>query len=163
MIGLWYVVPVCLVAGALVLARRRLLLVQVLGPSMEPTLREGSHVLARRLSGATPATGQVVVVCQPPPWHSVASWRAGERSGPEGFWPAGRPQPDKQWIVKRVAATEGEPVPPEFHRWRAELGAVVPTGQILLLGDNPDRSFDSRRFGYVSTGTVLGVVLGSDR
>ncbi|MET7469823.1 S26 family signal peptidase [Micromonospora sp. NPDC005686] len=161
MTGLWLAVPVCVAVGAVVLARRRLLLVQVQGQSMEPTLRAGSRVLARRMRGARPVAGQVVVVGQPPPWRSVDSWQAGVRVGPEGFWPAGESEPDKKWIVKRVAATEGEPVPPEFRQWRSALGAVVPAGQMLVLGDNPDRSFDSRRFGYVATESVLGVVLGS--
>ena len=52
-------------------------------------------------------------------------------------------------LVKRVGATEGESVSP---------GAPVPTGTVYVLGDVPGRSRDSRSFGPVPLGTVVGRV-----
>jgi signal peptidase I len=63
-------------------------------------------------------------------------------------WPGQRwadPQPGPldgaSWLVKRVADRE------------AEAGAV------WLLGDNPDRSYDSRQWGPCPPGKVRGVVV----
>ncbi|MCQ0009633.1 S26 family signal peptidase [Actinomadura madurae] len=36
---------------------------------------------------------------------------------------------------------------------------TVPDGRLLVLGDNPDRSLDSRHYGYLSGDGVLGVVV----
>jgi len=35
----------------------------------------------------------------------------------------------------------------------------VPAGQLVLLGDNPVESADSRQYGYVLENEVIGVVL----
>ncbi len=48
------------------------------------------------------------------------------------------------WIVKRVVAVPGDD---------------LPAGQLAVRGDNPERSFDSRHFGPITTDRVLGVVL----
>lgn len=49
------------------------------------------------------------------------------------------------WIVKRAVGVPGD--------------ADVPDGQMLVLGDNPGQSYDSRHFGYLDTDRVRGVVL----
>ncbi|GAA2884669.1 S26 family signal peptidase [Streptosporangium fragile] len=136
-----------LVAGALALTglaslatlaigfrmRRCFLVVTVRGVSMEPTYREGERVLVRRASLAAVRPGQVVVVADP--------------------------VPPGRWIIKRAAAVPGDPVPEEVAAAvRAAPGARVPAGHLVLLGDNPAASADSRRFGYVSGGRLLGVV-----
>lgn len=54
------------------------------------------------------------------------------------------------WIVKRIAALPGDPAP---------AGDRVPPGHVLLLGDNPLWSVDSRDFGYVPTAHVFGVAI----
>jgi signal peptidase I len=117
---------------------------------MEPTYHHGDRVLVRR--GGTPTPGQVVVVEQPASGH-----RAHRGGGP----PAGAGAvPDRQWVIKRVAAVPGDPVPRE--RVPA-LGDVpedrVPAGKLVLLGDNHDASLDSRRIGYFSAESILGAVL----
>lgn len=76
------VVALAAVAGALVLLRRRLLVVTVFGLSMQPTLRAGERLLARRGMGAT---GDIVVV-----------------RNPKG---------DPPLLVKRLAAGPGEELP----------------------------------------------------
>ncbi|MET8048498.1 S26 family signal peptidase [Streptosporangium sp. NPDC005286] len=121
------------VLAGLLWTRRRFLVVTVHGVSMEPTYREGERLLIRRASLAAVRPGQVVVMADP--------------------------VPPGQWIIKRAAAVPGDPVPGEVAAAaRAAPGARVPAGCLVLLGDNPAASVDSRRFGYFSGGRLLGVV-----
>ncbi|MGI5174844.1 S26 family signal peptidase [Dactylosporangium sp. CA-152071] len=142
-------------AGAVLLGRclaRRLVAVTVHGASMEPTYRDGDRVLVRR--GGTPAVGQVVVVEYPSldgTWHLP-------------LLPDGAPADEvgrRRWLIKRVAAVPGDPVPRD--RVPALAGERVPPGMVVLLGDNPGSSFDSRRMGYFSGARVLGAVLNARR
>lgn len=57
------------------------------------------------------------------------------------------------WIIKRVAALPGDPAPEGL------AGPHVPAGMLVLLGDNPAQSIDSRDFGYVPADRLFGVVL----
>jgi signal peptidase I len=57
------------------------------------------------------------------------------------------------WIIKRVAALPGDPAPAGL------AGPRVPAGMLVLLGDNPLQSVDSRDFGYVPAGRLFGVVV----
>jgi signal peptidase I len=136
-LGLGVVSAAAVVFGAVVLwVRWRLAVVTVRGVSMVPTLREGERVLVRRIPGAVVRTGQLVVFQRP--------------------WWSSRHGADARWLVKRVAATAGEPVPAAV---RAAVGdARVPPGCLVVLGDNAAHSSDSRRWGYIRTARVLGVV-----
>jgi signal peptidase I len=127
---------------ALLVRARRLVVVDVQGPSMEPTLYEGDRVLVRRAPVTAVRTGDLVVVARPRS-HEFAT------PGP--------------WVIKRVAATAGERIPPVIRRGWADndidfAGAFVPEGRLLLLGDNPERSGDSRHWGFTAGDAVLGVV-----
>ncbi|MFI0944312.1 S26 family signal peptidase [Streptomyces sp. NPDC021020] len=107
----------------------------VTGPSMEPTYHDGSRLLVLRTPAARIRTGAVVV------------FRAPDAA------------PGDSPVVKRVAARPGDPVPAAAH-WatRTTQGARVPRGSLVLLGDSPSRSTDSRSWGYVPTSAVIGVV-----
>jgi signal peptidase I len=118
-------------AGWVVVLRRRLLVVTVLGVSMEPTYRSGDRLLVRRSRLKAIRTGQIVVVQLTP-----------------GDSTAGR-------LVKRAVAVPGDPVPPQI----PISDQVVPEGRLLVLGDNPARSNDSRRLGYIPADALIGVVL----
>ncbi|MEU2281573.1 S26 family signal peptidase [Streptomyces sp. NPDC013178] len=111
---------------------RHLVLVTVRGRSMEPTYYNRDRVLVAR--GTTALRDRVVVVADP---HEE-----------EGF------------LIKRVLATPGDPVPrdrvPALSRVPEQQ---VPSGKLVLLGDNPDQSLDSRQIGYFSGSGVLGSVL----
>lgn len=129
---------VCTVAAAV--AHRLLGLITVEGHSMSPAFADGDRILIRLGSGAAGRRlrpGAVVVFRNPRPGNAA----------------------DPRWLVKRVAAVEGAPVPPDI---RAASGdhAVVPEGCFVVRGDNPT-SLDSRQFGYVARRDVLGVALRS--
>ncbi|GAA3453580.1 S26 family signal peptidase [Dactylosporangium matsuzakiense] len=120
--------------------RGRYLTVTVSGPSMLPTYHPGERLLVRRMPPAALRAGQVVVL--------------------RAFAPPGPDQDRPSWIVKRVAAAPGDPIPratvPALH---AEPGDRVPPGRVVLLGDNPESSHDSRRSGYFNADRLLGVVV----
>lgn len=128
---------VALTVVLLALARSRFRLIEVTGESMMPTLADGQKVVA--WVGSPPRHGDVVVFAM------IARAVPG----------------DPQWMIKRVLALPGDPVPDGI---RGAVGgdALVPPGSMLVLGDNP-RSDDSRRFGYVPLASVLGVAPGRRR
>ncbi|WP_086662437.1 S26 family signal peptidase [Lentzea kentuckyensis] len=132
-----WVVPVvavvALVAWLLVL-RSRLLVVTVHGVSMEPTYRSGDRLLVRRAGLNRVRAGQVVVV-------------RVDGAAPD--------DPTGGRMVKRAVAVPGDPVPPQI----PVPGPRVPVDSLLVLGDNPARSNDSRRLGYLTADALIGVVL----
>ncbi|MFE3876920.1 S26 family signal peptidase [Kitasatospora sp. NPDC059146] len=149
-------------AAGLVLLRTALSVVVVAGPSMSPALRPGQRVLVLRRGLARLRAGRIVVVAPAGlaarGGGAVGGGLAGD--GPVGGGPAGdgpaaaRPV---RLLVKRLAALPGEPVPPPV---RPVLPAgTVPGGHVVLLGDNPDFSTDSRLWGAVPADRVVGVVL----
>ncbi|MFI6788790.1 S26 family signal peptidase [Nonomuraea sp. NPDC050383] len=150
--------------GAFVLAvvlavawlRRRYVVVTVQGESMLPTYRPGERLVVRRTSARSLRRGQVVVLT------GLGHRPARDRVG--GV-PAPRPAGDEQgmgprWIIKRVSAVPGDPIPRDtVPPLRTAPGTHVPAGHLVVLGDNPDRSHDSRHSGYMTTDRLLGVVL----
>lgn len=126
--------------------RSRFVVVDVHGPSMAPTLAAGDRLLVRTVRPELIRTGDIVVL---------------ERATAGGPWqqpPASGDWGRRQWLVKRVAATAGEPVPPAVPALAAAADGVVPPGQLVVLGDNPARSVDSRHFGWLPADRVLGVL-----
>ncbi|GLX04278.1 S26 family signal peptidase [Microbispora sp. NBRC 16548] len=123
-------------------ARRTLHVVEVHGESMEPGLWPGDQVLVRRLRPGRPGRrvrrGDIVVI---------------SRVGPgEGVTLDG----GTNLAIKRAAAVAGDPIPPGFEA----LGeTLVPPGRLLVLGDNPSRSTDSRQWGLLPESRITGVVL----
>lgn len=144
------VVPIAglVMAGVVVVVlRRSLVAVQINGSSMEPTYRSGDRVLVRRRQGGV-RVGEVVVM---------------ERPGASGGWPAPSPTGDlhrQEWIIKRVVAVAGDPVPSEVvPALPADAGPTVPEGMVVVLGDAPGRSLDSRYIGFVPVGRILGTAV----
>lgn len=130
---------VCLAVGfgaCAVLLRRRLVVVTVSGPSMEPTFTTGDRVLVSRRRAVR--RGDVVVLANP---RSAGGRRGGGDPG---------------WLVKRVAALPGDEVPEDVRPVVPDL--LVPAGQVVVLGDGA-RSADSRLWGYRPLDGVLGVVV----
>ncbi|MDT0443439.1 S26 family signal peptidase [Streptomyces johnsoniae] len=119
--------------------RRSYRIVTVLGRSMWPTFHDGEVVVARRRSARRLRVGDVVILTAPEPKGILT--------------------------VKRVAALPGDPVPEAVVRAAAgsattgPMGGPVPQGHLIVLGDNPDLSVDSRQHGPRPLGDVRGVVL----
>ena len=120
-----------LVAGAVL--RRRLWVITVRGQSMTPTYRDGDRLLVSRPGRRRVRAGMVVVFAPPDNGRRL----------------------DVAWLVKRVVAVTGDRVPDDV---RPVAGvARVPAGRLVVRGDGAD-SLDSREFGLVDHGAVLGVV-----
>ncbi|TDC28310.1 hypothetical protein E1211_28110 [Micromonospora sp. 15K316] len=144
----WSVVAAALAVATIGLlwARRHLMLVSVVGRSMEPTLRPGDRVLARRVPLARVRSGDVVVVVAPAAMTARHPTRPGD--GGPGL------------LIKRAYAVPGDPVPVDrvpLLRERPER--EVPPGHLVVLGDNPPFSYDSRECGYIPEPDLRGVVI----
>ncbi|SCF83361.1 S26 family signal peptidase [Streptomyces sp. Ncost-T10-10d] len=147
--GVLILVPVFVLASLGVAAvGSETVVVTVRGASMEPAYHDGDRVLVRRNRAFE--SGTVVVV-----EHPAGSWT----TAPPPIGASG-PVTHRNWMIKRVMAVPGDPVP------RTRVPALaetpddrVPAGQLVLLGDNPEVSFDSREVGYFPAERVLGVVL----
>lgn len=128
--------------------RRRFVAVTVSGSSMTPTFQSGDRILVRRVALSEIRGGQVVVLAAP------------RGPAPPDVQRAGPSLAERGWIIKRVAAVQGEPVPAELAaQLRAAPGAAVPAGRLLVLGDNLNASLDSRALGYISGEDLLGVAV----
>lgn len=128
-------------AGALLLSvralRSRVALIRVTGSSMAPAFADGDRLLVRR-------TGRV---------------RHGDAVVFRNPFPSAAGDEPLAWLVKRVSALPGDPVPPDVRDVvGAPEGAVVPPGSLVVRGDAA-RTQDSRHFGYVPESSLLGVVL----
>ncbi|HZM83944.1 MAG TPA: S26 family signal peptidase [Candidatus Limnocylindrales bacterium] len=122
--------------------RRHLVVVTVVGTSMEPTFRSGDRLLVRRC-GLERVKRTDIVVLEPPADHAPA---AGGRARLDNH----------RWNVKRVAALPGDLVPAEV---AAAAGTdLVPPGALVVLGDNT-HSVDSRQRGFFTAELLLGVVV----
>ncbi|MFS1304267.1 S26 family signal peptidase [Streptosporangium longisporum] len=170
-------VPLAAGAAAVLWARRNLLVAIVSGASMRPTHRSGDKVLVRRLHPGRIRAGDIVVadivavpeivpVPEPVAAFSYDGIRHAARRGaagtgrPRGAVPPWRSSPGSapSRVVKRVAAVQGDPVPASVPHGAGETS--VPGGCVVLLGDNPEESLDSRHFGYVPVADVVGKVVG---
>jgi signal peptidase I len=122
--------------------RRGWAVVTVEGSSMEPTFHHGDRVVVRRTPPFAVSSSDVVVIEQ----HVVDhAWHNGPVRVLDG----------RRWMIKRVGAVAGEPVPAGI----PVPDAIVPEGSIVLLGDNADASYDSRMAGYFPVGRLLGGVV----
>ncbi|MEU0835418.1 S26 family signal peptidase [Streptomyces sp. NPDC005969] len=128
-------------AGMLLLSvcalRSRIALIRVTGSSMTPAFTDGDRLLVRRTTRVR--RGDAVVFRNPLPF--------GDGDDPLA------------WLVKRVSALPGDPVPPDVRDIvGAPDGGLVPSGSLVVRGDAA-RTQDSRHFGYVPESSLLGVVL----
>ncbi|GAA1035110.1 S26 family signal peptidase [Virgisporangium ochraceum] len=134
---MWFVAAAVLLATGLVVAVRRTYVVAtVRGVSMVPTLRPGDRLLVRRRPAHRVRTGDLVV------------YR-------DGF----QPRPGAGWVVKRVAAVPGQALAAGQVPERIAGDRIVPAGRLVVAGDNPAASFDSRQFGYLPGEWLLGTVV----
>ncbi|MGI5267616.1 S26 family signal peptidase [Nonomuraea sp. CA-218870] len=125
------------VAALAAVLRRRFVLATVAGYSMTPTLRPGDRLLVRRAPLSRLSVGDIVVVV------------------PDARMAAG-PRHTTGYVIKRLAAVPGDPVPDHVP---APAHERVPPGRMAILGDNPDASRDSRDYGLVTQEQLVGVVV----
>jgi len=138
-----------------------LTVVQVRGPSMNPSYTDGQVLFVNRLAYGlqAPSIGDYLWI-----------WKAPNLGDPVVVR---RPE-SLTWVVKRVAGLPGMPLSVTGHRLKLgdrtvgltpaqeywlEACPRVPEGSIFVLGDNQDRSQDSRDWGFVPLGDVLGRAL----
>ena len=99
---------------------------------MSPTIRDGDILVVSRVDETELTTGTIVVLRAPSPGVKLAVKRiAGHRSDCSGL------------------------------RWRPALHAMcdgLKEDEVLVVGDNPSRSRDSREYGVVSRSAVVGRV-----
>ncbi|TCB96820.1 S26 family signal peptidase [Micromonospora zingiberis] len=137
------------VVAGIVAVRRGLAVVTVRGQSMWPTYGDGDRVLVRR--GRAPRPGQVVVL-ERPDVHGWLRPPMPPTAGPSAV-------ADRQWMIKRVVAVPGDPVPWDLlPALSGNPSGRVPAGQFVVVGDNLARSWDSRLIGYVPAHRLLGRV-----
>ncbi|WP_049569515.1 S26 family signal peptidase [Nonomuraea sp. SBT364] len=124
--------------------RRTFVVVTVWGQSMSPTLLPNERVLVRRAPLARVRRGDIVIL----------------RSGEEDPGAARRSDLARSWIIKRVLAAPGDVLP------KGEVPSLadapedrVPPGRLVVIGDNPARSTDSRTRGYFAGEDLLGVMV----
>ncbi|WP_214416889.1 S26 family signal peptidase [Sphaerisporangium fuscum] len=120
-----------------------------------PTYGPGTRLLTRRVTDVSKLRRDDVVVLKPPEEERPVFPRllAGDASTVIG-------DPVTDLVVKRVHALPGDRVP------RARVSALthvdeeaVPPGRLVVLGDNPEDSVDSRRYGYLSESALVAVVI----
>jgi signal peptidase I len=127
--------------------RRRIAIVAVTGSSMQPTLATGDRVLVRRAAISEVRRGQIIVFEKP--------GREGSWASEPPRWPADR----REWLIKRVAAIPGDQLPEELLPAAIRsFESSVPAGKLVVLGDNADRSHDSRQIGYIPAERLLGIM-----
>jgi signal peptidase I len=152
--GALFFVAAAILAAAVVgvtMLRRRMVIVAVWGPSMQPALRTGDRVLVRRARLGDLRPGQIVVIEKP---AADGGWLAQPPT-----WPAD----SREWLIKRVAAVPGDPLPEAVSPVTDDADAagdpVVPAGQLVVLGDNAAASLDSRQVGCIPAERLLGVMM----
>ena len=113
---------------------------------MEPTLLHGQTILVSNIPFLflKPKIGDIVVIKNKHPTR-----HSGERSDsrissqsvkPIGrFWPSQNDGDNNKYLVKRITKVDGE--------------------KYFVSGDNKNDSLDSREFGWISKGDILGKVI----
>ena len=143
--------------------------------SMEPTLKVGDRVLVNRLAyrAGQPQHGQIVVFIRPdpnaaPPQGPLAVVQRAVASG------LGNAPPGSEDLIKRVIGVPGDVVAARNGRLlrngqvvaepylakgtvTQSFGPVrVPPDHLWVMGDNRENSADSRRFGPIPEGDLVG-------
>ncbi|MBQ9307461.1 MAG: hypothetical protein IJ229_05995 [Clostridia bacterium] len=134
--------------------RMRYLLVRVDGPGMGMTIPSGSVVLIRRITGDTASKGDIVLVRQSDEYllrriAYVSGETVGEDEVQETDIPEGVLHVSVFGDPGRSLATQDLHPTPEPE--------VVPEHAVYLTAETGDMGTDSRSFGSIDTGEILGI------
>jgi len=136
-------------------------IVGVHGTSMQPTLEPGQVVMVNRLAYGLQIPLLNRYVCF---WHGVR----------EGDIIVFESPLDHRAVVKRCIAVAGTPIHIEgdallienkaYHLQQDSIRILsryhtVPNMTVLAIGDNPDRSIDSRIYGFVPVKNIRGRII----
>ncbi|KAB7741892.1 signal peptidase I [Nostocoides sp. F2B08] len=139
------------VGGLLLLAAVEPL--EVVSDSMDPTLNPGDHVVVEKLSvrWRTPEVGDLVVFRVPQGRELVVKRVVALGGQTVGLEDAvlvvdGKARHEPQVDLTRIDSTYFGPV-------------TVPPGAVFVLGDNRAESIDSRTYGAIPYGELIGTVL----
>ncbi len=152
-IGEWLVVLIGAVAVALLLRTFVLQAFWIPSESMEHTLQAGDRVLVNKLSYRLHEVnrGDIVVFVRPDEQQGEIRDLIKRVIGIEGDVVEGR---DNQVFVNGVTIVEPYLASGEFIGDFAPV--EIPAGEVFVMGDNRDESYDSRFFGTVSTDRIVG-------
>jgi signal peptidase I len=139
-------------AACFIALRRRYLVIHVFGLSMFPSLRPGDRVLVRRAALGRLRAGMVVVLSS---WPGTMS--PGRADGRTDGRARGRSAEAGVWLIKRLAAGPGDPVP-EVARAACGGTRTVPRGMAVVLSDSKTGG-DSRTWGFASARQIVGYVV----
>ncbi len=173
----WKELPILIVVALVVAVVIKTFLVQAFfipSASMRDTLLEGDRVMVNKLAYrfGEPARGDVIVFDSPLVPHEDGESFLGAvvRNIGEAL---GVSTPDTA-LIKRVIATGGETIEirgnvvyvdgvaidEPYLRPGSQMPAfgplTVPDGEVFVMGDNRNQSEDSRRFGTVPVGDIIG-------
>jgi signal peptidase I len=173
----WKELPILIVVALVVAVVIKTFLVQAFfipSASMRDTLLEGDRVMVNKLAFrfGDPARGDVIVFDSPLVPHDDGESFLGAvvRNIGEAL---GVSTPDTA-LIKRVIATGGETIEirgntvyidgvaidEPYLRPGSQMPAfgpvTVPEGEVFVMGDNRNQSEDSRRFGTVPVGDIIG-------
>ena len=173
----WKELPILIVVALVVAVVIKTFLVQAFfipSASMRDTLLEGDRVMVNKLAYrfGEPARGDVIVFDSPLVPHDDGESFLGAvvRNIGEAL---GVSTPDTA-LIKRVIATGGETIEirgntvyidgvaidEPYLRPGSQMPAfgpvTVPEGEVFVMGDNRNQSEDSRRFGTVPVGDIIG-------
>ncbi|MEV4221062.1 S26 family signal peptidase [Nonomuraea sp. NPDC049725] len=140
----WWLIALGAPAAVALWLRRTYVVVTVWGESMAPTLLPRERVLVRRTRLGRVRRGDIVVL----------------NPGGEDPDAVRRSALNRPWIIKRVLAAPGDPLPKDLLPSLAGVPEEsVPPGKLVVIGDNPSRSSDSRTRGYFPGESLLGVMV----
>ena len=155
----WVILAFVLIEGTLVQAR------VIPSGSMEPTVLIGDHLIVSRIGydAGVPFTDIHVPLWRNPKRQQIIVFRAPlpQEGNPDFIKRVIGLPGDTLEIRAGVVYIDGQPLkepyreaPPNPSEYRGPWH--VPAGQYFMMGDNRENSYDSRYWGFVPRGNIIG-------